>query len=56
MDEQQHKPQQTAPVQHYYEEDNISLPDILLVLAKEITSILASMAQVIAIIILAQPG
>ena len=55
MDEQLHNPQQTASP-YYYEKDNISLPDILLVLAKEITSIVASMAQVIAIILLAQPG
>ena len=36
MDEQQHNPQQTSPPQHYYEEDTISLSDILLVLAKNL--------------------
>ena len=36
MDEQLHNPQQTAPPQYYYEEDTISLSDILLVLAKQL--------------------
>ena len=35
MDEQLHNPQQTAPP-YYYEEDTISLSDILLVLAKQL--------------------
>ena len=35
MDEQLHNPQQTAPT-YYYEEDTISLSDILLVLAKQL--------------------
>ena len=35
MDEQLHNPQQTAP-SYYYEEDSISLSDILLVLAKQL--------------------